>query len=126
MGELLALGAVALLSLKFLFGLLLLPVRLLAWLVVLPLVLLKSVLGLLAGVVLLPLMVIAGLGGMFVLFALPLVPVVLIGAAVWAVTRLSRRAPGTRSPAVLPGACSPGQTVVCAGGRSLHHAASRS
>jgi hypothetical protein len=117
MGELLALLAlgavagfcalafsVALLSLKFLFGLLLLPVRLLAWLVVLPLVLLKSVLGLLAGVVLLPLLVIAGLGGMFVLFALPLVPVVLIGVAVWAVIGLSRRAPGTRSPAALPGA----------------------
>ena len=117
MGEplaLLALGAVAglcvlafsvaLLSLNFLFGLLLLPVRLLAWLVVLPLVLLKSVFGLLAGVVILPLMVIAGLGGMFVLCALPLVPVVLIGAAVWAVIRLSRRAPGTRSPAALPGA----------------------
>lgn len=114
MGELLtllALGAVAgvcllafsvaLLAMKFLFGLLLLPVRLLAWLVVLPLVLLKSVLGLLAGVVLLPLMVIAGLGGMFVLFALPLVPVVLMGVAVWAVIRFSRRAP---SPAALPGA----------------------
>jgi hypothetical protein len=111
MGELLALlalGAVAgvcllafSVALKFLFGLLLLPVRLLAWLVVLPLVLLKSVLGLLAGVVLLPLMVIAGLGGMFVLFALPLVPVVLMGVAVWAVIRFSRRAP---SPAALPGA----------------------
>lgn len=96
--------SVALLSLKLLFGLLLLPIRALTWLVVLPLVLIKAAFGLLAGVVFLPLMVIAGLGGMLALFALPLVPVLLIAAAVWAVIKLSRRAPATGSQAVLPGA----------------------
>jgi len=35
--------------------------------------------GLIAGLVLLPMMAVAGLGVMFVLFALPLVPLVLMG-----------------------------------------------
>ena len=36
-------------------------------------------------------------------FALPLIPVLLIAVAVWAI-RLSRGAPGPRTPAALPGA----------------------
>ena len=87
---------------KLVFGLLLLPLRLLAWLVVLPFVLMKSLFGLLAGVVLFPLMAIAGLGGLFVLIAAPLIPVALIALAVWAVIKLSRPATGARSPVALP------------------------
>ena len=89
----LAFGALALLM-KLVLGLILLPLRLLAWLVFLPVVLFKAVFGLVAGLVLLPMVAVAGLGVMFVLFALPLGPLVLMALTVWAVVRLIRSASG--------------------------------
>ena len=55
--------SVARLSLKLLFGLLFLPIRALTWLVVLPVIWSKAMFGLLAAVVFLPLIGIAGLAG---------------------------------------------------------------
>ena len=84
---------VLLLLMKLVLGLVLLPLRLLVWLVFLPVVLFKALFGLLAGLVVLPMVAVAGLGVIFVLVALPLVPLALMVLAVWAVVRLIRPAP---------------------------------
>ena len=88
----------ALLALKLVLWLVLLPFRLLFALLVLPLLLLKALVGGVVMLVLAPVMALAGIVALVAMAAavvVPLLPLLLIGLAVWVVVRLSGAAPAT-------------------------------
>ncbi len=86
---------VAFVALKAVLWLLLLPLRFLFGIVFLPLLLVKTLIGGILLVVLAPLMAIAaivGLIGFIAAVLVPLMPLLVIALAVWIVVRLSRAA----------------------------------
>lgn len=71
--------------LKALVWLVLLPFRLIGWMLLLPLLLFKAVLGGLVGVAIVPFVAAAGLVALAVAVVLPLLPLLLLAAVVWGV-----------------------------------------
>ena len=122
-------AGVALLLMKLFFGLL--PFRLLGWLLVLPLLLVKLMFGLFAGLALLPVLGAGLLGGALVLVVLPIVPLLLMALTVWVVMSAARPTGRPTQPFALLRSSGPAwnpyaRVTAAAGGVARHHGAIRS